>query len=812
MGTIGALGSYPVFDQSRQLLWYRSITFDTNGDGTHNNENTGEPFPFLGEMYLESPGGSFREFPYDPDNPGTSYLADPTSIISRVALMEYDDRIRSSTGEEAIYGALTAETSFMASGDAENFWKLSQGGGSPVYLQNSQHYQAYNPAWQTISDPWHVVSCGPFDFPAGESRDLVIAFVGGMTEPDMLAAADQAKHIYNLKFLGPQAPPAPTGLAANGITAGPAGKEYDSRLHHYPIYYTPSGDITLRWDHSVSLTTPDPVTLLTDFEGVRIYRSMDRGNTWGTIRTDENGIFMGYVPYVQFDLENGITGRDPIGLVSLGRDTGLQTTWTDPNIMDGIEYWYAITAYDRGEWQDGVQVLQSLESNRGGDPGSPTVIAAIAGTQPNGFTGGLIDGSESAALPPSVLGSPYGTDGTVTVSIASDAGITGHSYRLTTTDSSIYGAITQTNTVGITLEDVTIDSVLYTSLLSEDGTYGSDLLPITDGFSISVNTLWNTLSDAYDLIEYDFSDAPNWSPYSGYEMLYGDSWHPGCELSHTDLGDMSTMYFSAEIRFDTTATQMAYVYNRGGGYYYVGYSDFPGTVWDISADPERQVNLAYTRQSTLGTDIYFHLGGSPLGGNCHFTSILASDYSGTSSDTAYTSGTKSDFRYSNVDHVWSMLAGITPDSLDETALHGQTVKYNFTHPMGAGYEYTFSTTVPSIEDSLIDLDDIRVVPNPYYIYAEWDQSSDERRIRFTNVPADSEIRIYTLTGELVAILDHHGDATTETGTRGYNANRIGTVDWNLWTYEFTEVAYGLYLYIVKTDDGRQKVGKFAIIR
>ncbi|MFC1559318.1 hypothetical protein ACFL39_01875 [Gemmatimonadota bacterium] len=100
----------------------------------------------------------------------------------------------------------------------------------------------------------------------------------------------------------------------------------------------------------------------------------------------------------------------------------------------------------------------------------------------------------------------------------------------------------------------------------------------------------------------------------------------------------------------------------------------------------------------------------------------------------------------------------------------------------------------------------------YYIYAGWDQSDNRRKIQFTNVPMNSVIEIYTLSGELVALLDHHGDATDTAGGRGYNSNRIGTVDWNIWTYEFTEAAYGLYIFIVKTDSGKTKVGKFAIIR
>ena len=172
-----------------------------------------------------------------------------------------------------------------------------------------------------------------------------------------------------------------------------------------------------------------------------------------------------------------------------------------------------------------------------------------------------------------------------------------------------------------------------------------------------------------------------------------------------------------------------------------------------------------------------------------------------------------------LDRMWLFIPGVdtTAAGVSMTAadIMGDTLRFNFSgRPIAAGWTYDdfFTSTAPAIEDSLVDLDDIKVVPNPYYIYSEWDLSNNRRKIQFTNVPINSEIQIYTVSGELVAILDHHGDATATAGGRGYNSNRVGTVDWNIWTYEFTEAAYGLYVYVVKTDDGKTKVGKFAVIR
>jgi hypothetical protein len=71
------------------------------------------------------------------------------------------------------------------------------------------------------------------------------------------------------------------------------------------------------------------------------------------------------------------------------------------------------------------------------------------------------------------------------------------------------------------------------------------------------------------------------------------------------------------------------------------------------------------------------------------------------------------------------------------------------------------------------------------------------------VPVNATIDIYTINGELVSSLDHGPT---------YNSTEIGIVRWNIWTYEFTEAAYGLYIYVVKIGDDVKKIGKLAIIR
>jgi len=90
-----------------------------------------------------------------------------------------------------------------------------------------------------------------------------------------------------------------------------------------------------------------------------------------------------------------------------------------------------------------------------------------------------------------------------------------------------------------------------------------------------------------------------------------------------------------------------------------------------------------------------------------------------------------------------------------------------------------------------------VVPNPYIAHAEWENWADERRIEFIHLPDKATVRIYTLSGDLVVILDHD--------------NGSGTAAWDIQSVNDQAVAPGIYYYHVDSPYG-EKIGKFAIIK
>ncbi len=121
------------------------------------------------------------------------------------------------------------------------------------------------------------------------------------------------------------------------------------------------------------------------FEGYKIYRSEDRGITWGsqTFKDFEGGIH--YIPLAQFDKENGITGYykslpefawfylGDDDWVDLRQEVTVDTfnyfkvgdsinVFIDNNVTNGIRYRYYIAAYDSGNGIVGP--LENSYSNR----------------------------------------------------------------------------------------------------------------------------------------------------------------------------------------------------------------------------------------------------------------------------------------------------------------------------------------------------------------------------------------------------------------------------------------------------------------
>jgi hypothetical protein len=99
---------------------------------------------------------------------------------------------------------------------------------------------------------------------------------------------------------------------------------------------------------------------------------------------------------------------------------------------------------------------------------------------------------------------------------------------------------------------------------------------------------------------------------------------------------------------------------------------------------------------------------------------------------------------------------------------------------------------------------VKVVPNPYIVTNRWEISRFERRIAFTHLPANCKIRIYTLAGNLVKIIEH-------TDTENHPMDLGGTEYWDLLNEHDQLISSGVYVFHIESDVGEQ-IGKFAIVQ
>jgi len=125
---------------------------------------------------------------------------------------------------------------------------------------------------------------------------------------------------------------------------------------------------------------------------------------------------------------------------------------------------------------------------------------------------------------------------------------------------------------------------------------------------------------------------------------------------------------------------------------------------------------------------------------------------------------------------------------------------------------------PATSDKNIE---IGVYPNPYYGNAYWDGNSERlRKIYFYNLPAECEITIYTLSGDIVKKIRHNKESNGsdvrwfETYSKDETQKMSGGEHaWDLVSDNDQAIATGLYLFSVKDiSNNNIKVGKFLVIK
>jgi len=163
----------------------------------------------------------------------------------------------------------------------------------------------------------------------------------------------------------------------------------------------------------------------------------------------------------------------------------------------------------------------------------------------------------------------------------------------------------------------------------------------------------------------------------------------------------------------------------------------------------------------------------------------------------------------NISTTWRLVFSITT-GLDLILPEGGDILLVTTYkPFSSEDVYEFSTVgwnATNEQDENL-LDNVFVVPDPYVGVnsLERKRSSSlsgrgERRVDFVNLPRQCTIRIYTVSGKFVEVLDHNASQDN------------GREPWDLTSTDGLEVAYGVYFFHIDAPGIGQKVGRFAIIK
>ncbi|MFQ6677019.1 MAG: hypothetical protein ACE5D0_01755 [Fidelibacterota bacterium] len=637
-----------------------------------------------------------------------------------------------------------------------------------------------------------VINAGPFDVAPGEQVIFTFADFVGINEADLIRNAKLFQSLYDNDCATPKPPESPVVQVIED-----------------------DGQIVLFWDDR-SEDSVDPVTLNNAFQGYRVYRSMDRGNMWGTVVTDLNGDPTDvYKPLAIYDKPDGIAGSyvitDPLIYYNLGSDAGLQYSFVDNNVVNGYEYWYAVSAYDGpDDWAgSAVDPLENSRSKNAYANDSDNTVAAIPQKNSAGFDRGsfTVDHSsgESDAVLTAVLAVPSTLEFLGLPITPDDFVSKGHTYTITFGDTVLYDTTEVTSDSSFAAID-TIESNYYS-------VYDTDVMEMV----VSMDTS-------------DISAGIMTHVIDGFIPLFSDAaW---------DIQSFSSLETIAD---NDTSTSIVF------GGIYTGSTDgtFAGFLENIPVNqPEGRPEL-----SQLQLDLDFRFGENSIA--CYFNSTLttvdtiALPFSIWSTEENKQIGclvyqaagskpiieetndrpgvyefTKNVFFIpiyesynANITHLFSF------DYAADAGLFGWMMKFNksstrfesgnifrvsFQNPLLPGEDvYTITTVADDYVLEQGDIDEILVVPNPYKSTSAYESVAYERELQFQNLPEKCVIRIYNTAGELVQILKH------EENSNGWRGPSIEA--WDLQTYNRQEIAFGVYLFHVISAK-KEFISKFAVIK
>ncbi len=647
--------------------------------------------------------------------------------------------------EEIQYKILAGDTSNLSKYDSTYYFHP---------LRTEVGYGRLNPRFDSVEgllyeypeglDCVFIMGSGPFSMAPGDSVPFSFAIIMGEDEKDLEANALIAQLMYDNNYQGARPPKAPKVIAN-----------------------TEDRKVTLYWDAS-PVHDVDVITGYEDFEGFRIYRSEDNGKTWGKKMYDEESKTTYWEPYVQFDLDNDIEGYDRVPPHRfLGDNSGLQFKFVDTNVENGREYLYAVCAYDRGFIPNdpildpdslGAKAslnfeLPSLENFLSNSTNLSHIVKVIPHRPPSN--------TEIAELKVEKIPGTVG-NGIFKVEVIDPKEVTGNTYKISF-DCDYYDPPKNTKIVSGSQRYTIVNLDKGDTLVKDSKEWSKDIEepeapPIFDGLRWGIQMSTDIILERLDAYwtensqcTYDLSQATlsSYKSRSDYVLVFKNE---GADTVFRDKR-FNTVNFLIPFQLWNTTT------NRKARLLAFGSSEFkPDVKYYVFENhlPEEPDNDNYI--NTLSFTLSWVLPGE-------------------------------------VDEDGNPI----PPDIDWAPGDSLIIPVRKPFERGDGFLVYTDRVFKIRKVTKDDLKKVKVVPNPYFVHADWENDDFVRKIQFTNLPSKSKVHIFTVSGEEVITLYHES---------GFD----GSLDWDLLTKNRQEVAPGLYVFVVESEKGETYAGKFVIIK
>lgn len=574
-----------------------------------------------------------------------------------------------------------------------------------------------------------TMSSGPYTLGPNDTLTFYTVIVAGNNKTEIMKNYESAKKImdFNFDISKPPATPTLSGIAGDGKNI-------------------------LFWDDKAEASI-DNFSGAKDFAGYRIYKSIDKGINW-TQLADYN----------------------------ISSTSGLQYSLIDSNVINGFEYWYSVTSYDRGD-----SSIASLECSKGTNTNAINLISLTPTSSAIGYV--PVSAGEVYHIGNGLSNYILNVQPIDNDSLASNYYTVGFTYvprveegKLNTQVQFIFTDSTKT-----TMDDYAFAWLANNSVEIINLTTQTVLEPTPkyyrSGLTYTLNSgLRVKLTDPVPL-------DPEFAPKKGdFLALRFGTW--------AVRGSNDTVIAPRPIVVDQLQ------------------STSDGVIFSLKK-PDIIQNV-----SRIGGTIYFDLtfsveNESNVQSLIYLISVISN--STDASGKPFISLKITDDALNNIaqfDTLYNL------NSFVFNGIRGR-VQFNENNPPAAGNIYSLKTLKPikpnvkdlfqfnilgsKINYSIIkdDLSNVKVVPNPYIVSSLYEPEYGElrreplRQIQFINLPNECTILIYTVDADLIKTIHHNA--------------QHGTEIWDLRTDGGRELAPGIYIYVIQAQ-GSQYKSCFAIIK